>query len=150
MTSELSDYGPTLRLIALLMSSVTTVLYVLVGFEVVKVDGVAEVEPGPALPLVLAAVAFAALTAALALRPRPLVYVAGIVLSVVVVVGYFVVAPSRHPSFEAWGLSIKAVELVLLAALVGLAIRRRVEQPETVRRATDPAPEPAMRVGAVR
>jgi hypothetical protein len=37
--------------IAVRASIVTTVLYVLVGLEIVVVRGVAEVEPGPAMPL---------------------------------------------------------------------------------------------------
>ena len=32
-------------------------------------------------------------------------------------IGYFIVAPSRDPHFEAWGIAIKAVQVVLLAVL---------------------------------
>lgn len=38
------------------------------------------------------------------------------------IIGYFAVAPSRDPHFEAWGLAIKAVQLVLLAAVGYLII----------------------------
>ena len=143
MSSEMSTHGPTLRLLAVLLSAAVTVLYAVVGLELVKVDGVADVAPGPAVPLVVAAVAFALLTLALSMRPRPAVYVAGIVLTAAVIVGYFVVAPSRHPSFEAWGLSIKAVQAALLVTLVLLAVRRRIDVPDTVAGAR--APEAALR-----
>lgn len=135
-----------LRLVAVALSAVVAALYAVVGFELVSVRGVTGVEPGPAVPLVIAAFAFAALTAALALRPRPPVYIAGIVLSLVVLIGYVVVAPSRHPPFEAWGLSIKAVEILLLAVLFRLLLWRPVDAPEAaaLRRQPPPALETAV------
>ncbi len=33
------------------------------------------------------------------------------------IIGYFIVAPSRDPHFEAWGIAIKVVQVVLLAIL---------------------------------
>ncbi len=33
------------------------------------------------------------------------------------IIGYFIVAPSRDPNFEAWGIAIKVVQVVLLAVL---------------------------------
>ncbi len=33
------------------------------------------------------------------------------------IIGYFIVAPSRDPQFEAWGIAIKAVQVVLLAVI---------------------------------
>ena len=44
-------------------------VYLLIGTEVVRVPGVAEVEPGPAMPLLIAGAAFAILAAGLAWRP---------------------------------------------------------------------------------
>jgi hypothetical protein len=139
VTESSRDVNPFLRLSAIAIAAVVTVLYVVVGAEIVKVDGVAEVETGPAVPLLIAAGAFGVLTIALALHPRPFVYLAGIALDVLVIVGYFVVAPSRHPSFEVWGLSIKAIELGLLVVLTWLAIRRGVEEPEVADLQREPA-----------
>jgi hypothetical protein len=33
------------------------------------------------------------------------------------IIGYFIVAPSSDPHFEAWGIAIKVVQVVLLAIL---------------------------------
>lgn len=43
------------------------------------------------------------------------------------IVGYFAVAPTRDPHFELWGLAIKAIQVVLLAALGYLIVRDRRE-----------------------
>lgn len=44
------------------------------------------------------------------------------------IVGYFIVAPSRDPHFEAWGIAIKVTQLVLLAVL-GYVITRDRQAP---------------------
>lgn len=41
------------------------------------------------------------------------------------IVGYFIVAPSRDPHFEAWGIAIKVIQLVLLAVLGYVVTRDR-------------------------
>ncbi len=41
------------------------------------------------------------------------------------IVGYFAVAPSRDPHFEAWGIAIKVVQVALLAAVGYLIARHR-------------------------
>jgi hypothetical protein len=95
----------------------TAVAYLVVGLEWVAVDGIADVEPGPAVPLVIAGVVFAGLAVLLARHPGTFVYLAGALLCVVVLVMYVVVAPTREPSYEPLGIAIKAVEAVLLGAL---------------------------------
>ena len=42
------------------------------------------------------------------------------------IIGYFIVAPSRDPHFEAWGIAVKVVQVVLFAVLgyVIIAARR--------------------------
>jgi hypothetical protein len=42
---------------------------------------------------------------------------------------YFAVAPDREPSFEPWGIVIRVVQVLLLAALVMLV----ADEPERVR-----------------
>ena len=111
--------------IALVASAATAVTYLVVGFEWVRVAGVADVEPGPAIPLVVAAVAFAGLAILLAAHPGRFAYVAGAVLCAIVLAMYVVVAPSRDPSYEPWGLALKAIEAVLLVALGYLLEERR-------------------------
>jgi phosphatidylserine synthase len=124
VTTTPGRWGPT-HLLAIASSLATTVLYAVVGLEIVEVDGVAEVEPGPAVPLVIAAAAFAVLTTWLAIRPGVPAFVVGLALTLAVIVGYLVVAPSRSPSYEPWGLAIKAVEAILVVALVVLVTARR-------------------------
>ena len=40
------------------------------------------------------------------------------------IIGYFAVAPTRDPHFELWGLAIKAIQVILLAALGYLILLR--------------------------
>lgn len=113
------------HLVALAGATLTAAAYLIVGLEWIAVDGIAEVEPGPAVPLVIAGVVFAGLAALLAVRPGRIVYLAGALLCVAVLAMYVVVAPSRDPSYEPWGLAIKALEAVLLGALGYLLVRGR-------------------------
>ena len=110
---------------AVALAAAAAGLYAVVGFAVVDISRKAE--NGPIVPLVMTAFVFAALTVLLALRPRRISYLMGAAMCAIAIVGYFVIAPSRDPSFEAWGLSIKAVQVVLLAALAWLA-RRAIGQ----------------------
>jgi hypothetical protein len=114
-----------LHVLAAVLCAAVAALYAVVSLEVVTVPSVAEVEPGPAVPLVIAAVAFAVLAVLPAFGDRRGVLVGGIVLELVVLAGYVGVASSRHPSFEVWGLFIKAVQVVLLALLLRLAVQLR-------------------------
>ncbi len=104
---------------AVALTGATAVLYFVVGFAIVDISN--GTDEGPIVPLVMTAVVFAALTVVLAVRSDRNSYLAGAALCAIAIVGYFVIAPSRDPSFEAWGLSIKAVQVVLLAALAWLA-----------------------------
>jgi glucose dehydrogenase len=54
---------------------------------------------------------------------RRALWILGAVLQLFVVWGYFAVAPDRTPSFEAWGISLRILQIPLLAALVYLALR---------------------------
>ena len=48
----------------------------------------------------------------------------GALLQVGVIVMYIAVGPQRTPSFEMWGLLIKALQVVILVALAWLTVRR--------------------------
>jgi hypothetical protein len=123
----LSSHIGMVRAAAVALAAATTALYAVVGLAVVDISNKAE--NGPIVPLVMTAFVFAALTVLLALRPRRVSYLTGAALCAVAIVGYFVIAPSRDPSFEAWGLSIKVVQVVLLAALAWLARRAAGQAP---------------------
>lgn len=98
------------------------VLYFIVGFEIVDVFPAAAATTGPIVPLVVAGTLFGVLALFLALRPRAGVMLAGAGLQVLVLLGYVLVAAERDPAFEAWGLTIKALQVVLLAMLVAEAL----------------------------
>ncbi len=53
------------------------------------------------------------------------VWIAVALLDLGAIAGYFAVAPTRDPHFEAWGIAIKAVQVVLLAAVGYLLIHHR-------------------------
>jgi hypothetical protein len=85
----------------------------------------------------IAAAAFALLTVLLALTPSRPVLLAGAGLQVLVIAGYVAIAAERTPAFEAWGLSLKALQVALLIALVSLAF-----QPTSRQAARTAAPPP--------
>jgi hypothetical protein len=122
---RLGSHTGMVRGAAVALAAATAGLYAVVGFAVVDISSKAE--NGPIVPLVMTAFVFAALTVLLALLPRRVSYLTAAAMCAIAIVGYFVIAPSRDPSFEAWGLSIKAVQVVLLAALAWLA-RRAIGQ----------------------
>jgi hypothetical protein len=49
--------------------------------------------------------------------------VLGALLQVGVIVMYVIVGQERTPAFEAWGITIKILQVVLLGALLYLALR---------------------------
>ncbi len=67
--------------------------------------------------------AFAATTLALFLFRSRAVWAAVAVLQVIVIVGYFALAGIREPSFELWGLLIKACQVVVLGCVGYLLLR---------------------------
>jgi hypothetical protein len=66
------------------------------------------------------------------LRSR-LLYAATALLQLLLAVMYVAVAPERDPAFEVWGLTIRALSLVLLAAVVMLFVQARRSSPGGVR-----------------
>jgi hypothetical protein len=56
---------------------------------------------------------------------RRVLWILGAILQVLVAWGYFAVAPSRTPSFEAWGIALRVIQVPLFAALLYLAVRSR-------------------------
>jgi hypothetical protein len=61
------------------------------------------------------------------LRSR-LLYAATAVLQILLASMYVAVAPERDPAFEVWGLTVRALSLVLLAAVVMLFVQARREK----------------------
>ncbi len=113
----------TIRYGAAAIAIVMAAIYLLIGFEVLRV--VNEQPAGTDL------FGFGAGAAALfgigaillvGLDRRPL-WVVGAILQVLVAALYIAVAPSRQPSFEIWGITLRILQVPLFAALVYLALR---------------------------
>jgi hypothetical protein len=119
--AQTRDHG-LVRVVAASTAMVLAMIYLLIGFEAITVRSVTEVEPGPAVPLVIEGLALCGLAAALLLSERRIVPIAGAVLMVVVIAGYLAVAPSRDPSFETWGIVLKLAQIGLLGAMLFLSL----------------------------
>lgn len=116
----------TIRYVAAGLSAVIAGIYFLIGIGVLVV-----VDPGAAAPdappmLVFGASAGGAFllgAVLLAELDRRWLWILGAILQVLVAWGYFTVAADRTPAFEAWGITLRIIQVPLLAALVYLAVR---------------------------
>ena len=113
------------RYAAAAASALVTLLYLLTGLGTVAVtyDQPAGIVP----PLLIAAGLFAVLTVALLRASKRWIWLAGAGLQVLVVVMYVVIAAERTPAFEAWGITVKVLQIGLLGALGWLALQRPTE-----------------------
>jgi hypothetical protein len=119
------------RIFAAAMAATIAVLYMLIGFSLVRVVKLAAGEPSPQLFFGLpAALAFVFGAALLLATDHRWLWILGALLQVLVMFTYFSVAPQRVPSFETWGVLIRVVQVPLLVALGYLA----VTWPEPTRR----------------
>jgi hypothetical protein len=98
-------------------------LYAVTGTGLVAVSE--NQPPGAVPPLLIAAVLFLVLAVLLVRKQRRWVWVAGAGLQALLIVLYLVVAADRVPAFEAWGVTVKLLQVGMLGALVGLAVQQR-------------------------
>ena len=123
-----------IRYAAAVLAGLTVGLYVLIATSAVSVIDATAVEDVRRDQLAFAtpaAIAYA-LGCVLLLIPgldRRTLWALGGLLQVGVIFMYFSVAPDREPSFEPWGIAIRVVQLLLLAALVMLV----ADEPEPAR-----------------
>ena len=123
-----------IRFAAAGLAAITSLLYVLIATSVVSVIDAGAVENARHDQMAFAtpaAIAYAigAVLLLLPLMDRRILWVAGALLQMGVIIMYFSVAADREPSFEPWGIAIEVVQVLLLAALVALA----VDEPERAR-----------------
>lgn len=118
----------TIRRAAAALCGVIAAVYVLIGLEVVTVVEETEEEVDMVVFGLGAASLFLVGAVLLLAVDRRAVWFAGAALQVMVIAMYISVGAERTPAFEAWGISLRVMQLVLLAALVYLATRPRVEQ----------------------
>ena len=102
------------------------------GYRVVI--AVVDDQSGVAPPMLIAGAVFALLAALLVLSATRLVPLAGAALQVLVLAGYILISSERTPAYEAWGITVKALQVLLLIAFVYLALQHR---PRTEPRPTD-------------
>jgi hypothetical protein len=109
----------SLRLLAAGLCAAVAGLYVLIYAGVLSVG---EATSGELGILGFAAGVFAVL-AALLWRLRGRLLWAGVaVLQVLVIAAYLAISAEREPPFEVWGISIRVLQVALLATLVGLLV----------------------------
>ena len=121
---HLSERRPSLTLGAVAASGVAAAIYYLIGFKLVQV--VTDAPAGSDIRGfgVTAGSSFLLLAILLLTVESRVLWVLAAVLQVGVLAMYLAVAPQRDPPFEAWGLLIQACQLVVLACVVWLLIRR--------------------------
>jgi hypothetical protein len=114
----------TIRYLAAAIAAITAVVYLLVGFGVLRVVDHASPDAPPLLDFGLMAGAAFGLGALLLLTlDNRILWWLGALLQVGVIVMYVVVGQDRTPAFEIWGIAIKVLQAVLLGALLYLALR---------------------------
>lgn len=113
----------TLRGLAGITAGISALLYYLIGFGVLDIGEAASGEDPGLLGFGLSAgtVFLVAGLLLLFVHRRWLVALIGL-MDAAVIVGYFAMADIRVPSYEVWGLSIKAAQVVLLLAIGFLLI----------------------------
>jgi hypothetical protein len=117
-----------IRFAAAAVAAAVAVAYLLIGTSVIAVvDGQTGLVP----PILIAAGLFAAIAIAAVVRPSRPLWIAGGALQVLVVLGYIAISPERTPAFEAWGVGVKVLQILLLAGFLTLAFHRPAVAGET-------------------
>jgi hypothetical protein len=112
----------TIRVGLAVLSIATAAIYLGIGLGVLRVVDAAEGAPDLFGFGASAAAAFLFGTVLLLRFDHRGLWVLGAILQVSVVVMYFAVAPQRTPSFEAWGLLIKVLQVAIFAGLLFLVV----------------------------
>jgi hypothetical protein len=124
----------TIRHAGAVVAAVMAVIYFLIGAGVLQVVTPNEDTGFLFVFGVLAGGAFL-LGALLLMRfDRRWLWMLGAAFQVFVYWGYFSVAPDRTPAFEAWGITLRIVQVPLLIALLYLAVRPPEQRAAEIRR----------------
>jgi hypothetical protein len=108
-----------IRYFAAAMSGLTTIIYLMIGFNVVSVLDT----PTDQIFGFFAATAYALGVVLLLAFDRRLVWTLGAIFQVFVIFTYFNLAPQRSPAYELWGILLRVIQVALFFALVYLASR---------------------------
>lgn len=111
--------------VAAAAAAAAAILYFLIGFGVLDIGTGADGTSKDLLGFgVTAGAAFAVVAVLSLLVPRRFLLILIALFDAAVITVYFVVAEIREPPVELWGVLIKAVQVVLLGAVVFMIIRR--------------------------
>jgi hypothetical protein len=112
----------SVRVVAAAASALMAAIYFLIGLGVLGIGGSTS---GEMVDLTMfgfsAGTAFLVLAGLLALTDRRWLWILAAILQVWVYVIYFGVAGSREPPFEIWGITLRVIQIVLLAGLIYLS-----------------------------
>lgn len=112
----------TARYLAAALAGAIATIYFLIGAGVITVVMPAENDGSMVAFGISAGAAFLVGAMLLLSFDRRLLWILGATLQLLVVWGYFAVAPDRTPAFESWGISLRVIQVPLFAALVYLAV----------------------------
>jgi hypothetical protein len=126
----------TIRLGAAGLAGAMAIIYFLIGAGVLDVGRANGADAGFLVVFGASAGGAFLLGAVLLLAfDRRWLWILGTALQVFVMVGYLAISADRTPAFEIWGITLRVIQVPLLAALVYLAIRPADEHaPQLIRR----------------
>lgn len=108
-----------IRYFAAAVTAVITVIYFMIGFNVVSVlDTSSDQIFG-----IFAGLAYGLGAILLLAFDRRVIWIVGVVFQVFVIFMYFNLASQRSPAFEVWGIVLRVAQFILLIGLVYLSIR---------------------------
>jgi hypothetical protein len=112
-----------IRLVGAAAAAVMALIYVAIGLGALQVvDPATQTES--MLPFGVGAGAIFLVGAALlAFTDRRILWTLGAILQIAVAIMYVVVSQQRTPPFEIWGLTLRLIQIPLLAVLVYLAVK---------------------------
>jgi hypothetical protein len=116
-----------LQLVAVACSAAIALVYLALFTGLLDLPGA---ETGELGILGVAGGVFAVLAGLLWWLHSRVLWAIGAVLQVLLAWMYVAVAPEREPAFEVWGVTIRALSLALLVALVSLLVAGRRERSE--------------------
>ena len=117
--SSPQPHRPAIRYFAAALAALMTIIYFLIGFNIVSVIA----KPEDQIFGIFAGVAFALGMVLLVATDRRVLWILGAVFQIFVFYTYFSLAPQRVPTYEIWGVLLRVIQIPLLIALAYLALR---------------------------